>query len=904
MVIAGLMAAGQFQLIPQAIAATAAGTTIRNTATATYQDPNDPTNTPINTTSNTVEVTVAEIAGISISDGGVIDDNGGETLPGDLVYFDFIVTNTGNDTTTLFLPGRDNITITGPGSIEAADDVQVIGTIIDGVTTTLGTPVTVPTVGGFTGSEGFGEISGLEDGLTGSGESGTGSALKAGDSIIVRIPVTVNDLAASGADIRVLFGNTGLNDNTINTQNQPDDADGASNLDDVRTRDDDNVTGDAGGVPVNGEREASRFQETTVGAKPQAFATLGKTHVEPINTNSTPELDDDLITYNLTLDVEANPPAGATGFTAAALEPTSGINIDGTDRQVILVSDAIPAGTSLNAAPTAPAGWIVVYTDDDPATVNANDAEWETDVTNLDGGNATLDGVTRVGFVYDVDENLDNAATVANNVLATGSNVTGFSFTVITDGVTNGVVTNIANIAQVFGTTADGDGNPTNNANEVYDESGDQDPSNFNADGTPNANDDPDTPEREDITDGVGGGNGVDSGNDNTGVGPGGEDNVVTLAPPGTILNGPNGAPAAVGPNDNSDDFTNKSVVIAAGTAPGSNINPAPITFTNTIRNPGASPLNNVLLVPDTFEPTATDTGSDNFFDTIAATALSGPGNPGNGGGTTIVPFGTTVTISYNGNTAVYTYTDLAVDNFVFTSGTAIQIPTLAPGQSINYTVTVDLPTDTPLSTDTGLGFDVPIYAFVDTDNDSRPDQSDVDADTAFNRTINRVYTGYLRLVKEQRLLQSDGTTEIEGFTISNFSSAPQPGNIIEYRITYANVSVLPAGSSSVVLDAEQVVILEDGTTNTENTAGASPNGNNWAQGPSAPGAPGNAATNLFTSHVVGSVNNTFGTVTYIPAGEQTGTTQASDVTSYTNSIGVNITPGQSGIFSFQRKIN
>ncbi|QCS50644.1 hypothetical protein FEK30_15090 [Picosynechococcus sp. PCC 11901] len=40
LVIAGLMAAGQFQLIPQAIAAgTAAGIVIRNTATATYQDP-------------------------------------------------------------------------------------------------------------------------------------------------------------------------------------------------------------------------------------------------------------------------------------------------------------------------------------------------------------------------------------------------------------------------------------------------------------------------------------------------------------------------------------------------------------------------------------------------------------------------------------------------------------------------------------------------------------------------------------------------------------------------------------------------------------------------------------------------------------------------------------------------
>ena len=43
---------------------TAAGTSIDNTATATYDNPDAP-GTPFNATSNTVRVTVAEVAGVT-----------------------------------------------------------------------------------------------------------------------------------------------------------------------------------------------------------------------------------------------------------------------------------------------------------------------------------------------------------------------------------------------------------------------------------------------------------------------------------------------------------------------------------------------------------------------------------------------------------------------------------------------------------------------------------------------------------------------------------------------------------------------------------------------------------------------------------------------------------------------
>jgi hypothetical protein len=49
-------------VLPALSAGTAAGTNISNTATATYNDPNNP-GTTLDAQSNTVTVTVAEVAG-------------------------------------------------------------------------------------------------------------------------------------------------------------------------------------------------------------------------------------------------------------------------------------------------------------------------------------------------------------------------------------------------------------------------------------------------------------------------------------------------------------------------------------------------------------------------------------------------------------------------------------------------------------------------------------------------------------------------------------------------------------------------------------------------------------------------------------------------------------------------
>lgn len=797
-----------------------AGTAISNTATATYEDPNQP-GTSINTTSNTVVVTVAEVAGVTVTPYSITDRDGGVVLPLNIIDYSYKVTNVGNDGTQLFIPGTANVS--GPGQ---AGTIQITGYLDpNGVFVAFPTPISVPANGSNTTTLGV-QIGANPVGV-----------IPAGFSLVVNVPVTVNQLASSGDTIAVRLGNTAP-DGAGSTQNQPDLADGAT-TDEVRTID---VPGELGGsanLPANGEREASASQQILVGAQSQAFAAVLKTRSN-YSDAGTAILSDDLLTYNLALRVDSTAPVGSTGLTPAALEGTT-INVDGQTGPFILVSDAIPANTVLSAVPTTPANWRVVYTSTGTGTT-ANAATWTvTAPTTFPAA-----GITRVGFIYDPDNNL----ATASPAIAPGTTVNGFSFQVITSGVTN--TTTIANVAQLFGQTQNG------GTTLVYDESGDQSPANVNDNGTPGSN----TP-----TNGVAnpGTDGVDNNNNNTGVGPSGEANVFTLAAPGSILNGPNGQPAAVGPTNNNDDFTNQSVAIPANTAPGTLIDPAPVTFTNTFSNPSATTaIAGVLLVPD--DAAATNT----------------------------VPNGTTVSLTYGGQTAVYTYNGT---DFIFTSGTAITVPSLAPGQSLNYTAVVDLPTGTPLSTDLNTprgnlpSYPVSIHAFVDSaagtpgSISGRPDATDATQ----NATIDRVYTGFLRMVKEARILDANGN-QLEDFTTTPSTTNIRPGNIIEYRITYTNISNAAGGAGSRLLSATNVVISEDGVPSPTNT-------NNWAGDSDGDGV-------INTSNVIATAAASNGTITFLPSGDRSGTTVSTDVSQYVNTLGVIVEPQASGTFHFRRRIN
>ncbi|MEH2148113.1 beta strand repeat-containing protein [Nostoc sp.] len=830
LVATALLTGSFFQFLTPVFAdGTTAGTSISNTATATYEDPNSP-GTTINATSNTVVVTVAEVAGITVTASGVTDATSSPTNTtvqvGDLLIYTYNLTNVGNDPTKFHIPNQ--ATTTGPGTVS--------GTLPNGGTANS---LQYSTDGGQT--------------WTNVPQGGVDTpSVPVGGTVLVRVPVTVQAGAQTNDIITVTLGNT-----PGDAQNQLRSPDGG----DVFTVDnpDGSVVGEVLGTPVNGTREASATEQIKVGltVKTYALATILKIR-SGYNNAGTTAITDDKLTYDLSLRVESNDPTGQ-GITPAALTGTS-INVDGVASKYILVSDAIPAGTDLAVAPTAPPGWRTVYTTN-PVTTNANTASWTTTAPG------SLASVTRIGFI-------NNPATITS--IAPGTTVNGFSIQLAVESTASSPLT-VANIAQLFGQT------PTNNF-PVYDESGDQNPSNY--DGSPgsmtppvgtdtNGDGVPDTLPPGNVDDGyintpASPETGTDTGNNNSGAGTGGEANVFTVQAPvaSAILNGPLNAPDATGPSGlTNDDFTNKSSLVPAGTPPGSTLDPQSVGFTNTVKNSGTDA--GVLKI----EPTP-------------------PAIPGD------LPNNTKVTITYNSQSAVYTYNNGA---FALTAGTAITIPNVAPGVSINYGVEVDLPPGTQLSTDISKGFPVPITASIDnyttdTNADGIKDSGNDNIFDSSNITIDRVYTGFLKLLKTSRVLQGTGPV-VQGNdgTFSIDPKKPAPGNIIEYQIQYTNISDPQSGTGNVILNANKVVITEDGTK--------SPN--NWA-------LDNDASGQIDTSNIVGSAKDS-GTATIQfysgnPANtsgiDQTGTTANTDVAKYIDTVTGAIAPGIQRTFTFQRKVN
>ena len=167
------------------------------------------------------------------------------------------------------------------------------------------------------------------------------------------------------------------------------------------------------------------------------------------------------------------------------------------------------------------------------------------------------------------------------------------------------------------------------------------------------------------------------------------------------------------------------------------------------------------------------------------------------------------------------------------------------------YTVVVNLPAGTALSTDTNKGYPVPILAFSDTGAGANAGNGILDVGESSNRTIDRVYTGFLKLVKTSQVLQGTGPAVLgtDG-TPSITDKTPSPGNIVKYFITYSNIATAPIGTANTILDAKNVVITEDGVLNTA-VFPAAPNGNNWGQNYNP-----DPLNRIDTSHVVGSASD------------------------------------------------
>jgi hypothetical protein len=844
-----LLLSGALSFTAPALAdGTLAGTPISNTATATYTDPvTDPTGTTaINATSNTVLVTVSEVAGITVvaQPPSTAAPNAGDTL-----FVDFVITNTGNDPTQFSVPGvatLSNATAFSQGTLQV---VAVNGTA-------LGAPVNVPAAGATTST------------LLGAGPG----SIAANGSITVRVPITVSGIATATTALTVALGNTA----TANLSNQTYTAGGVNGTPspavDVYTQDNPTANPTTGELnataPVNGEREAMATSGAiTVAARLQAFASILKAASGYTNSGTPNVLTDDILTYSLALRVE-NPAAGG-GLVASDLQATQ-INVNSTNVNRVLISDAIPATTQLSTAtPTAPAGWTVVYTTS-PIGTNALQATW---VSARPGGT-----ITRVGFVN------NGPITKGTTVGAVGSFFT-FSVTPLAT-FTGGQV---ANLGQVFGQSQPGAIIAGTATQIVYDESGDQTNNNglignnpdSSSGGTLAASGGISNGGANPTADGTDPGNGTDPtniGNTNTGqdTGPnagtkpaGGEDTIYTIA--AVPLNGPTGQPGATGPGgaaDVNNDFTNRSIIPPAGLNPATALTDpqtTPVNFTNTVQN--TSSASQIISLLPTPPATATD-----------------------------LPDGTKVTITSGTTTANYTYT--AAGGFVFASGTGTSAInpvklTVPGGATANYNVTVDLPAATQL-----VGYPVPITAFIDQNGDGIPDAAEPN-----NRTIDRVYTGYLSLIKRSRILPGTGpTVSTADAVLDTNPKSPAPGNIIEYQVSYNNIS-LPqgAGTNSVVLNAANTTITENGTIGS--------GGNNWALDNAAPAGvidTSNVASSA-TDPTSGAVITFFSGAGPNPTGLATtttsGTTAATDVSKYVDTIGT-IAPGGSGTFTFQRKLN
>jgi hypothetical protein len=837
-----LAAASLFQFsLPVFAAGTEAGEILRNTATGTYED--DAGN-PYTIESNTVEVTVAKVAGITNIPTGFNDETNSATnttvLTGDRVSFEFTISNVGNDISNIFIP--DLAEISTKGLNRTQDNANFVIQVSPALTAT--------------GTHTFGAIPASGAVPNARPTNGIVSDVPINGKVIVRVTSTVSATAA-GAPIEVRLGdtppNTDPNVPVAATQNQPD-APGAADTTDTQTRDvrtEEASNPGSSAALVGGQKEASAVNQVFLGANPLAMTRIEKTR-GAVQPGATEDLNDNIIPYSLNLEVLNTTPNSL--YTPGDLEGRDFASritgIAAADASnLILVSDAIPANTKLSAAPTdVPGGkWTTVYSTETDQTVLPNAIQWTKTIPT------DLTTVTRVGWVYDA-----RTTAPGNGPILSGATVTGFTFNVITSGLSATAGGTVANIAQVFGGTVNGV--------DIFDESGDQDPSNFN--GT-----NPGPNETNNLSTGIANPatHGVDSGNDNnTGIAdpasPGGEDNVITIGAPGQLINGPDGQPTAtgdvfgVGP-DNDHDFQNLGVDNFPSTTAkhnaGTTFNPNVVTFNNTLSNPGTTDLSNILLQPinPQFDPAFNGSARD-----------------------TDLPLGTTVTIKLGTETATYTYQDNAATPsntdriFVLTSGTPIEIPTLAAGVPLDYQVEVDLPAGTGLSTDDAIngGFPVAIIAFIDGDSDGTPDVGE-----NRNITVDQVYTGHVKVSKQVRVSDPAGVLR-PGMNFSDPNSAKQPllGDILEYRVIYRNISEPQTGNgTNVVLNGVDVLIDEDGTLDYGDDANLNNTDNNW-------GLDNNADGDLDTVNVQNSaVDTNNGTITF-HTGRSTSATPISTLTS------------------------
>jgi hypothetical protein len=262
----------------------------------------------------------------------------------------------------------------------------------------------------------------------------------------------------------------------------------------------------------------------------------------------------------------------------------------------------------------------------------------------------------------------------------------------------------------------------------------------------------------------------------------------------GDVLLGPCGVPGAMGPQGLNDDFTNRSISAGITNADPGGVTTAPgaIVFRNTLQNTGAGDDLFVLSAPITTAGFVIEMSIDNGDSYI------------------------TLETSHPSITLAVAYRAAAI-----------------------ILVRVNAPAGLKLLT----GFDTVIRA------------SSTATPTAANETIDRLYTGFIRLDRSATVVRPTAGAAVT-----------TPGAEIEFAVTYANISSV-AGVGNSLLTAHNLVIGENG-----NSAA-----NSWG------------AT---TEHIVGASDTQGGVI----VGDRAGSTSLTDIVT-------TLEAGQTGVFKFKRKV-
>jgi hypothetical protein len=272
------------------------------------------------------------------------------------------------------------------------------------------------------------------------------------------------------------------------------------------------------------------------------------------------------------------------------------------------------------------------------------------------------------------------------------------------------------------------------------------------------------TDQSGDLTANVGDGN-ADFNEGFTGDGDGdGIVQITLVTRTGSTLIGPLNTPTAVGPTNDNDDYTNRSITTGIANVAFGGVTSADgiIVYSNTLRNTGNA--------------------NDSFNITRQSSTA-----------------GFTVEISANG---------LGTDYVTMTTNSV----NLAIAYNSNATILVRVTAPAGTAVLQASGFDVVVRS------------TSAQTPAAYNETIDRLYTGFLRMVK---------TAPVTNGTGVGGASDPVPGAVIEYTMVYTNISST-GGTGNGQLTVSNLVITENGT------AGS----NNWG---------------TTTTHVAGSASDTQG---------------------------------------------